>query len=179
MSKLRDTCETWMMPVLTVVMIAVAVVVVYMPQGGTLESIKTNIAAQKLVLQDSAKKASVVPKMMREVQTLKSRYKDFDSRLPRSKELGGFLQEITAIQQNSALVDPRMETGSPMSEELFNTMPIKMRVRGRYLALADFLRRLGSMQRLTRVQRLMITIPQEEDGDLSIELLMNIYFTKT
>ena len=72
-----------------------------------------------------------------------------------------------------------METGSPISEELFNTMPIRIRLRGQYLALTDFLRRLGSMQRLTRVQRLMISIPEEEGGDLGIELLLNIYFTKT
>ncbi|MCJ7543834.1 MAG: type 4a pilus biogenesis protein PilO [Phycisphaerae bacterium] len=178
MAKLRQTAECWMMPVLTVAMGVGATVAVYVPQSHKLQSIKTGIASRKLVLADNSKKAAVVPRMMREVQVLKSRYKDFDSRLPRSKELGGFLQEITAIQQNSALVDPRMETGSPVSEELFNTMPIKMRLRGRYMALTDFLRRLGQMRRLTRVQRLMVSIPQQEGDDLSVELLLNIYFTK-
>lgn len=178
MAKLRRTTECWIMPVLTVAMVVGAIVAVYVPLGRKLQCIRTGIASRKLELAESSKRAAVVPRMMREVETLKGRYKDFDSRLPRSKELGGFLQEITAIQQNSALVDPRMETGSPASEELFNTMPIKMRLRGRYMALTDFLRRLGQMRRLTRVQRLMISIPQQEGDDLSIELLLNIYFTK-
>jgi Tfp pilus assembly protein PilO len=179
MAKLRPTCQLWLMPALTVAMVVAAVVAVYTPQTRKLESIRTGLASRKLALVENSKKAAVVPRMMREVQTLKSRYKNFDSRLPRSKELGGFLQEITGIQQNSALVDPRMETGSPVTEELFNTMPIKMRLHGRYLALTDFLRRLTDMQRLTRVQRLMISIPEKEGDGLSIELLLNIYFTKT
>jgi Tfp pilus assembly protein PilO len=168
-----------MMPVLTVGLVAVAIGVVYLPQARELKRIRTTIAAKKLALEDSTKKADVVPQMMREVQALKSRYKDFDSRLPRSKELGAFLQEIAGIQEHSALVDPRMETGSPSSEELFNTMPIRIRLRGQYLALTDFLRRLNNMKRLTRVQRLMILAPQKQGDDLSVELLLNIYFTKT
>jgi Tfp pilus assembly protein PilO len=179
MASLKHTCETWMMSAVTVTLVIVAVGAVYVPQARELKSVKTMIAAKKLALEDSAKKAAVVPQMMREVQSLKSRYKDFDSRLPHSKELGGFLQEITAIQQNSALVDPRMETGSPSSEELFNTMPIRIRLRSRYLALTDFLRNLGNMKRLTRVQRLMIMTPEKEGDELSVELLLNIYFTKT
>jgi Tfp pilus assembly protein PilO len=167
------------MSAMTIGLVVAAVGAVYLPQEHELRSIQTTLAARRVALHESSKNAAIVPRMMREVQTLKSRYKDFDSRLPRSKELGGFLQEITAIQQNSALVDPRMETGSPTSEELFNTMPIRMRLRGQYLALTDFLRRLSNMQRLTRVQRLMIIIPDKEGGDLSIELLLNIYFTKT
>ncbi len=179
MGKLRQACETWMMSVLTVAFVTSAIVVVYLPQARELRSIKTMVASRRLALAESSKKAAVIPRMMREVQSLRSRYKDFDRRLPRSKELGGFLQEITAIQQDSALLDPRMETGSPMSEELFNTMPIKMRLRGRYMALTDFLKRLGNMQRLTRVQRLMITALGEDTHELGVELLLNIYFTKT
>lgn len=168
-----------MMSVLTVAFVTSAIVAVYLPQARELRSIKTMVASRRLALEESSKKAAVIPRMMREVQALKSRYKDFDRRLPRSKELGGFLQEITAIQQDSALMDPRMETGSPISEELFNTMPIKMRLRGRYMALTDFLKRLGNMQRLTRVQRLMIASMGEDSSELGIELLLNIYFTKT
>jgi Tfp pilus assembly protein PilO len=179
MANLKHVCETWMMSAVTIGLVIAAVGAVYVPQARELKTVHTTIAAKKLALQDSAKKAAVVPQMMREVQELKSRYKDFDSRLPRSKELGGFLQEITAIQQDSTLVDPRMETGSPTSEELFNTMPIRIRLQSRYLALTDFLRRLNNMKRLTRVQRLMIMAPQKEGDELSVELLLNIYFTKT
>jgi Tfp pilus assembly protein PilO len=175
----RLTHENWLVLVLTAAIAAVAVGVVYVPQERKLESIKTQIATLKLSLEDGMTKAAVVPQMARNVQNLKGRYKDFDRRLPKSKELGGFLQEITSIQEGSALADARMDTGNPISEELFNTMPIKMHFRGRYLAVADFLRRLTNMQRLTRVQQLLITSPSEEGEDLDIEVLVNIYFTKT
>ncbi len=173
------THENWLVLVLTAVIAITVVLVVYVPQGRRLESVKTKIATQKLTLEDGMTKAAVVPQMARNVQNLKGRYKDFDRRLPKSRELGAFLQEITSIQEGSALSDARMDTGSPVSEELFNTMPIKMHFRGQYLALADFLRRLTNMQRITRVQQLLITCPNAEGEDLDIEVLVNIYFTKT
>jgi Tfp pilus assembly protein PilO len=173
------THENWLVLLLAAAIAAVAVLVIYVPQERKLESVKTQIATQKLTLEDGMTRAAVVPQMARNVQNLKGRYKDFDRRLPKSKELGGFLQEITSIQEGAALADARMDTGSPISEELFNTMPIKMHFRGQYLALADFLRRLTNMQRLTRVQQLLITSPTTEGEDLDIEVLVNIYFTKT
>jgi len=171
--------ENWIMLGLAAGLTVAAIFLVYIPQSRALNTIKTQIATQKIALNDGAKRASVVPDMVRKVENMKSRYKDFDHRLPKSKELGGFLQEITAIRKASELLESRMDTGTPTSEELFNTMPIKLRFHGRYLALADFLRRLDGMQRLTRVQRLLIAGPKEQGGDLDIELQVNIYFTKT
>ncbi len=171
--------ENWIMLGLAGAVVVVMILAVFIPQGKKLDSIKTSIAARKIALADGTKKAAVVPQMVRKVESMKSRYKDFDRRLPKSKEMGEFLQEITAVRAASELTEARMETGTPVSEELFNTMPIRMRFRGRYLALAELLRRLDGMQRLTRVERLVIKSSGEAPDDLDIELQMNIYFTKS
>jgi Tfp pilus assembly protein PilO len=175
----RLSRESWVMLAVAAMLVMAAVVWVYRPQGRRLKQLRTQITVQKLAMESDAKKAAVVPEMLRKVQEMKGRYKDFDRRLPRSKELGGFLQEITQIQSGSQLSEARMETGNPASEELYNTMPIRMRFRGSYLALADFLKSIDRMQRLTRVQRLVILSPKGDGDALEIELLMNIYFTKT
>jgi len=171
--------ESWVMLAVAAMLVIAAAVWVYRPQGRKLAGLRAQITAQKLAMESDAKRAAVVPEMMRKVQEMKGRYKDFDQRLPRSKELGGFLQEVTRIQSGSQLGEARMDTGNPVSEELYNTMPIKLRFRGSYLALADFLKDIDRMQRLTRVQRLAILSPKDDSETLEIELLMNIYFTKT
>ena len=173
---IKFTRQSWVMVAVAMVLVGAAVVGIYSPQNRKLHDLRTQITAQKMSLESDSKRASVVPEMLRKVQEMKGRYKDFDQRLPRSKELGVFLQEITQIQSGSQLSEAHME--NPTSEELFNTMPIRMHFRGSYLALAEFLKNIDGMQRITRVQKLAILSPK--DGDvLEIELLMNIYFTKT
>jgi len=176
---IKFTRQSWVMVAVAVALVTAAVVGVYRPQNRKLHDLRTQITTQKLALESDAKRAAVVPEMLRKVQEMKGRYKDFDRRLPRSKELGGFLQEITQIQSGSHLSEARMETGNPASEELFNTMPIRMRFRGSYLALAEFLKNIEGMERITRVQKLAILSPKDGGDVLEIELMMNIYFTKT
>ena len=176
----RITKENWYMLALAVGLVAGAMLLVYRPQSVRLEQLREQIATEKLAMEADSDRAAIVPDMLRSVMNMKRRYKDFDRRLPKSKELGGFLQEITAIRSESDLQGGRMDTGNPASEELYNTMPIKMSFEGSYLGLAEFLNKLGGMQRLTRVQKLLITTPRGGFGtDLDIELFMNIYFTKT
>jgi hypothetical protein len=52
-----------------------------------------------------------------------------------------------------------------------------MTFEGDFLALARFLRRIDTMARLTRVEKLIIQ-PGARGDELSIELGMNIYFTE-
>ena len=109
---------------------------------------------------------------------MKLQYKDFGRRLPKRRELGGFLREISGHLNQGDLSNQLIEPGNPSREELFHTLPIIMRFKGSYLSLAGFLQRIDKMERLTRVQTLKIT--REKQGDsLDIELQMNIYFTES
>jgi len=171
--------ENWIVLGLMVAVLFGSYRMIYRPQCLQLNRLRDELAAKKSVLETDMEKAAVIPQMIKQVQEMKTTYKDFDCRLPRSKELGGFLREISSIQEQSNLSGATMNTQNPVSGDLYNTMPITMRLKGKYLALAEFLKRMDTMARLTRVQRLMIQKAKSTDkGDLDIELLMNIYFTK-
>lgn len=177
---MKFTRETVIMMVVLAGLVAGSVLGVYRPQSQAMAALQQDISTRKAGLKSDSDKAGVVPDMLRTVEALKSRYHDFDRRLPRSTELDGFLREITAVQSKCRLSCERMDTQSPVAGQLYNTTPITMRQKGSYLALADFLRQINDMARLTRVQRLIIQAPQDGDGSqLDIELVMNIYFTKT
>lgn len=160
-----------------------AAVLVYLPQRRQLQDLQSRIASQKLHLIDTAKKTSTVPHMVRQVEGMKKRYSNFDRRLPKRIELGGFLREISNNLSKERLSNQLIEPSSPSRAELFHTLPIILRFEGSYPALASFLKRLDRMERLTQVQKLLIhsnTRGGQVDSDsLSIELLMNIYFTES
>jgi len=150
---------------------------VYRPQSRQMAQVQQEITAEKLALEAGAQKVAHLPELLREVQRMKRLYKDFDRRLPHSKELGAFLKEISGILSERDLAGAEIKPGVPRPGALFQTFPIGMTFRGRYLALADFLERMHGMERFTRVRALNVRDPG--DGEpLAVQLQLNIYFTE-
>ena len=166
-----------MIGVLATIVVA-TIVLVYGPQVRALDRLQTDIASQRLLFAKDSQRASVVPDLARQVEELKSRYKDFDRRLPKSRELGGFLREISSDLSGERLEDLMINPGNPTREELFHTYPIVLKFRGSYLSLVGFLERVSEMERATRVQNLKIS-RSADDAALNIELQLNIYFTES
>ena len=110
---------------------------------------------------------------------MRSDYSNFDRRLPRQKELGGFLREISGHLADEKLSNQLFEPGKPSREELYHTLPIIMRFKGSYLSLGALLQRIEKMQRLTCVQKLKIDAPAGGRDEMDIELKLNIYFTES
>jgi Tfp pilus assembly protein PilO len=175
---LRVTRDNLILTGVVAAIVVAATVLVYAPQTRTLGRLQDKVAAQDLLLAQDAQRASSVPDLARQVEQLRSRYKDFDRRLPKSKELGGFLREISNNLAKERLEDLVINPGNPTREELFHTYPIVMRFRGSYLSLAAFLQRVGEMERATRIQNLKIS-RVGDDAALNIELQLNIYFTES
>ena len=166
-----------MLGVVAAIVIAAAALV-FMPQQRELKRLKTEITTQERKLSADSQQASVVPQLMQEVVTMRSRYQDFDRRLPQRKELGEFLRDISNNLAAENLSNQLIEPGSPTRSELFHTLPIVLRFQGSYLEMARFLKRLDEMERLTRVERLRL-VRQPDSGLLDAELQINIYFTET
>jgi Tfp pilus assembly protein PilO len=176
----RMTRDCWIVLGLVGVLVGATVALVFRPQGRQLDELRTQIATRQNVLESDAQKVAVVPEMLRQVQEMKQRYRDFDRKLPKRKELGGFLREISGNLSEERLANQLIEPGNPSREELFNTLPIVMKFRGSYLSLASFLKRLDEMQRLSRVEKLKIDCNAKDDSAaLDIEVLLDIYFTES
>jgi Tfp pilus assembly protein PilO len=175
--------DSWIILGIVVVLVAVATGVVYWPQAQRLDELREQMAQREQTLTVSAEKVSVVPTMLREVEALKARYKGWERRLPKRKELGEFLKEISGYMAEHDLTNQSIEPGSPTRERLFHRFPIIIRFEGDYMQTAAFLKRLDGMQRLTRIQRLRVSRPRSSDkertDDLKVEMQLNIYFTES
>ncbi len=176
----RLTKDDFLVVGVLVVIVITATFLIFMPQGKKLDNVREQISSQKMALESDSMKASVVPTMVKQVEDMKKRYQDFDRRLPKQKELAGFLRDISDNLRQEDIPNIEIEPGNPKPEELFHTLPIVMRFKGSYLSLARFLKRVDQMERLTRVQELNIAQSKNRDETgLEIELHLNIYFTKS
>lgn len=153
--------------------------VVYRLQSKWLEQAADQLAQRKRQIETDAVSAARVAPLAQEVEEMKQRYnKDWDRRLPKSKELAEFLREISGNLAQENLGNQLTKTGTPNRGNLFNRMPITMSFEGDFLALGRFLQRVDSMTRLTRIEQLTIEPKKDAGSALAVELGMNIYFTE-
>jgi len=172
------TKDSWIVLAAALGMVVVAAMAVYLPQQRKVEAYRTTAVSHQATLAAEAQKVAVVPEMIRQVQALKARYGDFDRRLPKRQELHEFLKQVNATVARPGLANLSIEPSSPTTEEYFNTLPIGMKFRADYLNLAEFLGQLEGMERLSRVQRLILQ-HDEKSGELGVELQMSIFFTES
>jgi Tfp pilus assembly protein PilO len=170
---------------IVVALLTGAWLVVYRPQSRQLQAVEESTAQVRGAIQDGASRAAIVPDLVRNISDLRARYTNFDRRLPKQKELGGFLMEISSNLAQERLLNQLIEPGNPTRQDLYHTLPIIMRFQGNYLALASFLDRIDKMERLTRVHRMVLgrSVGTENAPGgpeiLNVELQMNIYFTES
>ncbi len=174
----KPTRQCWIILGAAVALVAVIVLGVYLPQHRKLGRLRTQRGTLQKALEADQAKAAVVPELLRSLEAMKGRYERFDRRLPRNKELGGFLAEIASHLSAANLADPSIEPRNPTAEELYHTLPIGMRCRGSYLELGRFLQRISQMERLTRVHSLSIR-KDVKDKKLNVDMRLNIYFTES
>ncbi len=152
--------------------------VVYRAQSAQIEDVGARTAEIKRRIEDDAVNASRVPPMLRKIEGMKRRYnKEWDQRLPRQQELAGFLREISSGLSQAKLTNQFIQPGDPFRRPLYNCLPIILKFEGNFLAMAGFIKRVDEIIRLTRIEHLKIE-SNEETGNLSIELGLNIYFTE-
>lgn len=183
---MKLTKANWILAGVLVTAVLAAVLGVYLPQSRKLTQINTQISTQKIAMESDLQSCKVVPELARQVAELKDRYRNLDRRLPKQKELGGFLKEISTNLLQARLSNQTIEPGKPDAAELYHTLPIVMKFEGNFLSLAGFLKRIDGMERLTRVQRMDIGIDRDSSkskdkpaGNVNIELHLNIYFTES
>lgn len=152
--------------------------VVFRAQRRREAEIRAQVRERQKQIRCDALTVSRIAPMVREMQALKRRFcGDWHRRLPRRKELAGFLREICSYLAEENLCNQTIRPGTPSRGSLYNRLPITLDFEGNFPGLMGFLRRIDSMTRLTRVEQLEIR-PGTQPGRLSIRLGMNIYFTE-
>jgi len=170
--------DVWVMLGAFALMVAATAAVVYWPQSRKLERLEAQIVADTEALKLDGEKTKVIPDMQRRLESMRSRYRGWDRKLPRQQDLGQFLSEISTQLRHKQLASRTIEPRNPQREELFHTLPIIIKLDGSYASLVEFLRGMREMERLTRVQTMKIlSNPAEEDVEIEVQL--NIYFTES
>ncbi len=147
----------------------------YQPGTESLAELRKQIAGADLQMQKNDDMAKDLPAIKRDLQRLRDQITR-SRQLPKKQELPQFLRDVTQLSQAAGLQGFRYEPQTQKKQELCYELPITLTFQGKFPAVASFLRSAEEMQRLTRTRRLELKCKDIKNGNVDVDLSMNIYF---
>ncbi len=162
------------------IVIAVALYVVGIrPPAQRLAAIEARAAAQQRALQANAERIATIPAVEQEIDHLRQSVERFDQKLPRQRDLAQFIGNITEMGHHASIqkLNWRPEV-KPRRTDEFAELPVHFTFEGNFPGVFNFLRQAEDMQRLMRIRKLDVRSTDGAEGQVDVQLTMNIYFTE-
>ena len=105
-----------------------------------------------------------LPAYRQQMVDIRDRFGVVLRQLPNRTEVPALLIDISQAGLARGLKFEQFKPSNPRTEEFYRTMPILIRVRGRFHQLAEFISDLASLPRIVTVGNMSITRPKEGGG---------------
>lgn len=166
-----------------VVIVAAAAVLIcgffllrYLPLHRQIKAAKQTADAQKAVIGSAASQRGQISALNEQLATLQNDTIVFDAKIPAERNLGIFLQEITALMDEQNLKDQLIEPGQETASDKLNCIPVAIRCKGTLEQLFAFYKALPSLSRLVRIESVKLDNDKEMSGLAGMETKAVIYY---
>ena len=113
-----------------------------------------------------------------EITRLETALAFFDHRLPQEREIDVILREVWLIAEARSMTPRSIRTAQQESLPRYNSQPITMALEGPFEGFYEFLLGLERLPRITKIRQMQITKSPLQEGNVQVDLLMDIYFEK-
>jgi Tfp pilus assembly protein PilO len=174
----RCTRVQWIMAGVMVLIIVAFYLVGFRPLSKRQAALAEEIISKRNTLQTEQEEARKLPEVTMEVNRLRTRVEKFDKKMPKQADIGNFIREINQLSQQTSLKKMTVTPGMPRKTTLYSELPISLNFEGDFVSVHAFLRQAETMQRLTRVRNVSVKTNDPVNGQVHVELSMNIYFSE-
>ncbi len=137
---------------------------------------KQEIAKQDAVIAKASVQRGQLDVLKEQLLKFQNDAEDFDRRMPSQRDLGVFLQEITALMNEQGLKEQLIEPGEEVVAEKFNCIPVAIHCRGRLEQLFAFYKSLPTLDRLVRIEEARLVNDKDFSGQVNMETKAVIYY---
>lgn len=133
---------------------------------------------QQMVITKAAAQIQQLPFLAEEVAKLKGQIGNFEAKIPNSRQLGPFLQQITDVMNKHNLreqsVQPDTEAGLELED--IRCIPIDIQCKGRLKQIFSFFKSLKKLDRTVRLEQVELESDSDSVGDVSMRAKAAIYY---
>jgi Tfp pilus assembly protein PilO len=149
------------------------------PATARLDGISGYVAKQRNELHSAQARLAALPALEKETEQLRRGVEFFDKRLPKHQDLPQLIGDVTQMSRRAALSKMAWRPEATLRRtDQFTELPLEFTFQGDFLRVINFLSDVQDMQRLTRLRRLDVQAKDGMDGQVDVQLTMNIYFSE-
>ncbi|MEM8757405.1 MAG: type 4a pilus biogenesis protein PilO [Planctomycetota bacterium] len=151
---------------------------VFRPNNEKIEQAEREIEHKRAMLEKLQTVTSRSETLEEATAAIETGIETIEARLPTDREIGEVVRAVSALAVESGLGQPGMVARPPVSGTLYMEQPIEMTLTGDFRGFYEFLLALERLPRLTRMPDMQVERSKDEDGHLTAEFTLNIYFER-
>jgi Tfp pilus assembly protein PilO len=112
-----------------------------------------------------------------DIQKLQDAIKLLEAKLPKATEMDKVLQDVWEAARTNKLVVKSVRNAKPIEGANYNQQPIRMVIEGPFApGFFKFLSQVESLQRLTKINEMLITADEKVPGKISADITLTIFY---
>ncbi len=166
---------------ITICVMAAAIVCVfvafwYLPLRSEANAIKQAKVERALSIAKGTADARQLPLLKEQLLKLEARLGDYEVNIPEQRAHGVFLGRIADLMKEHDLSEQVITPGKEIEADKFNCIPVSMRCKGELAQISEFYRRLQTLDRLVRIERVKLSNDDNYSGQVSMETDAVVYY---
>ncbi len=147
-----------------------------LPLRKTMKAIKQTKAALVLAIDKGTTGSRQLPLLTEQLQKLRQMASNFEGNVPGERALGVFLQQLADLMTENRLREQVVAPQSEMKADDLGCIPINLQCKGKLSQIFKFYKRLQTLDRLVRVERIKLINDSGFSGGVGMETRVVIYY---
>ena len=148
----------------------------YLPSQRRLRALNEASANQARLLATAASQSEELPELKQRLQTAREIVAHYDEYVPTEQTIGVFLKQIAHLMTAHSLSDQVVEPGQEIEADDINCIPVSMDCTGALKDIFGFYRDVRAMDRLVRIERVVLKNDSNLVGRVSMHTEALIFY---
>lgn len=139
-------------------------------------ALRADVEAKQRALGNLRQATAGIEDLNQKIDELQQAIAFFESKLPQEKEVDKILKEVWQMAEANSLQTRTVKTLRAERASGYSEQPIQMALSGDFNGFYSFLIQLEKLPRITRVTQMELKKIDENDGSMTANLTMSIFF---
>ncbi len=148
----------------------------YMPLRRQMSAIRQARTKRAFLIAKGTADSRKLPLLEEQLLELQTRLADYEANIPEQRAHGMFLHRIADLMKEHDLDDQVITPGTEIEADKFNCIPVIMQCKGELTQISEFYRRLQTLDRLVRIEKVKLSNDDKYGGRVSMETKAVVYY---
>ena len=148
----------------------------YYPLARTAKDVKQAQTLQLAAITQAESQSRQLPIIREQIKKIQAEVGEYDEKIPTSRDLAVFWQEIADIMNRFNLKDQLVQPGTETHDQDLACIPINIQCSGNIEQIFAFFNSLQKIKRVIRIEQLQLDNDQNLTGLLNAKAKANVYY---